>query len=243
MSLLKEIKDIMYPAKCAVCDSLLERQERYLCKKCHKKLPLIDGVLSNRCAKCSKEIDMGKSLCLDCQKNKHVFEQAHGVFKYNDVTGKIIAQLKYFGKTGYVEGIAYDMAANTHIIMKKWQPQIIIPVPLHISKLRTRGFNQAGVIADEFAKLYDIACADRILVRTHKTLPQKYFDNVERKRNLQSAFAVNVKELKKYPGVTRVLLVDDIYTTGSTMEACAQALKMAGIKEVYCLCMCIGNGM
>ena len=193
----------MYPAKCAVCDSLLERQERYLCKKCHKKLPLIDGVLSNRCAKCSKEIDMGKSLCLDCQKNKHVFEQAHGVFKYNDVTGKIIAQLKYFGKTGYVEGIACDMAA----------------------------------------KLYDIACADRILVRTHKTLPQKYFDNVERKRNLQSAFAVNVKELKKYPGVTRVLLVDDIYTTGSTMDACAQALKMAGIKEVYCLCMCIGNGM
>ena len=107
---------------------------------------------------------------------------------------------------------------------------------MYAAKQRKRGYNQAELIARELSKNLNLICASEILVRTRKTTPMKELNDEERRKNVERAFLVkeNVVKYKK------ILLVDDIYTSGATMEACTRILLEAGISEVYILSICIG---
>ena len=130
------------------------------------------------------------------------------------------------------------MKMNCGDIIAKWNPDVLVPVPIHASKLRVRGFNQAELIAEELGKATGIPVDTQSLERTVKTVPMKELDNVQRRKNLENAFKV-AQNIVKYK---KVLIVDDIYTTGATLDACATILKSAGVAEVYGLSLCIGNG-
>ena len=111
-------------------------------------------------------------------------------------------------------------------------PDVIIPIPLNRKKLRTRGFNQAELLAKVIGRRMNIPVDTKVLIRSHWTEPQKNLSPVQRFANLKKAFQVHLNPRKQYK---TVLLIDDIYTTGSTMDACAKLLKEHGIfKSLFC---------
>ena len=122
--------------------------------------------------------------------------------------------------------------------LKQWDIDLIIPVPLHASRKRRRGFNQAEIIAEELSHLTGIPVRNDLLFRIRRTRPQKRLGENERRQNLQGAFAV--KKTQSLP--SNILLIDDIYTTGSTVERCAKMLRLAGAENVYFLTVSIGQG-
>ncbi len=116
---------------------------------------------------------------------------------------------------------------------------MIIPIPLHPSRKRVRGYNQAEILADELSLLTGIPARNDILYRIKRTSPQKKLDGSGRRKNLRGAFAV--KRGENLP--QNVLLIDDIYTTGSTVERCAKMLRLGGVQNVYFLTVSIGQGI
>ena len=118
----------------------------------------------------------------------------------------------------------------------------VIPMPIHKKKRRKRGFNQAEIFAKGIAEMLDQPMYTKIVERIHDTKPQKQLSPGERKNNLKKAFRGNLKEYQKAGMPKRVLVIDDIYTTGSTAEAVTTALKQLGVQEVYVFCIAIGKG-
>lgn len=233
------IKKLFYPSKCAVCKCIIDNDINYMCQSCYRQITFIKG---QRCSKCSKSIIGDTDICDDCRKTVHEYRQGHAIMKYDEYSGRIVAALKYEGRRELAPLIANDIAYRSRLIMKKWRPKIITTVPLHISKIRSRGFNQSELIAREFAKLYGVRFEGGLILRIRKTMPQKQFDDKGRKKNLQGAFCID-EDIRKGIGYAGpVLIFDDIYTTGSTIDACAVALKDAGFKDVYFLTLCIGDG-
>lgn len=206
-----------------------------ICGNCFKQLPLIT---MPKCEKCGKPVPKGDSLCYDCTKMEHSFTEGMGIFLYDEVMRKSLYKFKYSGRKEY--GQFYGMAAWYYgkEKLKAWNPQVIIPIPVHASRLRSRGYNQAEVIADALGRYLKIPVRKNVLIRQSKTVAQKELTVEERRKNLKHAFGV----LEKIVPWKRILLVDDIYTTGSTMDSAADALKKCGIEEIYALSICIGKG-
>lgn len=152
-----------------------------------------------------------------------------------------MAAIKYKNRREYLDFYAeladYRLAEKVRYL----KPEVLVPVPVHPSRLRRRGFNQALELAGRLAKKWDIPVAAGMLIRIRKTMPQRNLNPGERLRNLQEAFAVNPEWTARRPAPQTVLLVDDIYTTGSTMEACARVLKQAGVERIYFVTVCIGT--
>ena len=134
--------------------------------------------------------------------------------------------------------------SNTKAVMKMQhfsrKPDFLIPVPLHRHRRWFRGYNQAEILAEEIGKRLHLPVETDVLCRSLDTSPQKQLDDKARYRNMSSAFYVPESAGYKLNG-KRVVLIDDIYTTGSTLEACAGELKKAGVSEIYSACLCIGR--
>ena len=148
-----------------------------------------------------------------------------------------MAAVKYRNKREYLDFYSCAAAVRFGERIRTAGIQRIVPVPIHSSRLRKRGFNQAGELADRLSKELQIPAA-RLLLRVKKTDPQKGLGAGGRLKNLEQAFLA----LPEAGSFERVLLVDDIYTTGSTAEACTRALLKAGVKKVYFFAVCIGHG-
>lgn len=233
------IWDIFYPEKCMLCGKILKRGLSGVCGGCRKKMPYITG---DRCMKCSKKTDGTESVCLDCKKHRHIYRQGYALFCYDRNTEHIIAGIKYSGKWRNIDWLTKELVYHASVYIRKWNPQLIVPVPLHKSKLRKRGFNQAGLVARIVAAKYGIPYDDKLILRRKNTRPQKNLDDSERKYNLKNAFVVDNKRYNNYKRPERIILVDDIYTSGSTIDECAAELMKAGAKDVYFLALCVGNG-
>lgn len=149
--------------------------------------------------------------------------------------------IKYKNKREYLDFYAAAMDRRFRKLVKSWQADVLIPIPVHPSRKRSRGYNQAEELAVRLSKYWDIPVDCDLLVRSKKTAPQRKLNPEERLKNLQEAFA-----LSETYGASQlpecVILIDDIYTTGSTIEACARRLKAAGVKKIHFLSICIGGG-
>ncbi|MGN0158769.1 MAG: ComF family protein [Brotaphodocola sp.] len=166
------------------------------------------------------------------------FESGAALFNYNEAAKKSMAAIKYRNKREYLDFYAEVMAYRFSHIIKNWHPDVLIPIPVHPSRRRKRGFNQAEELAERLSKKLEIPIESSLLVRRRKTAPQRELNPRQRLENLRQAFAVN-------PSIVvpeSVVLIDDIYTTGSTIEACTRVLKAAGVREVHFLVICIGGG-
>lgn len=205
-----------------------------ICSGCADRLPLVTG---ERCIKCGKPISSEK-YCDDCKEQNHVFDQGIGIFLYEEVMRKSISYFKYMGRQEY--GAFYGMAAWKYgkEMLKRWEPEVLIPIPIHISRRIARGYNQAEIIACALAKQIHLPVIADAVIRVERTKAQKELSPKERKQNLEHAF-----QLRKTPFLwKRVLLIDDIYTTGSTADAVSRVLRAAGVQEIYVLSICIGRG-
>jgi len=237
----ESILNILYPRCCPICGEIVSIKGEYACLACCDK-PILIG--EPRCKKCSKPIeDEEVELCHDCKRNHHNYTRGYALWLYDATMKKSIADFKYKGRKEYGDFYSREIIKNLGTIIMEINPDVIVPIPLHKLKERKRGFNQAEVIARGISRELKIPMAKNLIVRNKNTLPQKQLNDVERLRNLEKAFSISKKEYLKYRDpILKVLLIDDIYTTGSTIEACTKILHKYGVQKVYFICLCIGKG-
>lgn len=176
--------------------------------------------------------------CADCMRRRHTFEYGIALFNYNEAARHSMAQIKYGNKREYLDFYGAAAAAGFGKTIRRIHADALVPVPVHASRKKMRGFNQAEILAEIIGKKLGIPVKPEMLIRNKKTLPQKDLSASERLKNLSGAFAAGKME----DGIRRVILVDDIYTTGSTVEACARALRAAGVEQVYFVVICMTGG-
>ena len=228
---------MIFPAKCPVCGEILAYgSEKRICEKCRASLPY---VLPPRCQKCSKPIDSKESIyCFDCKNKTFLYDRGWALWLYKGDVVKPIYQFKYSYKKVYAKYFAKELFIHFNRVFINEQIDVIIPVPIHKSKYNQRGYNQAEEIAKELGVLCNIEVVN-LLTRNKPTVAQKNLNNKERKKNLDNAFALEVNDF----GFKNILIVDDIYTTGSTINACTKALKIYNTNaKVFFVCICIGCG-
>jgi len=124
-------------------------------------------------------------------------------------------------------------------VIRGWNAQALVPVPIHSSRQKDRGFNQAECLAQEIGKRLQIPVCRDLLIRVRKTVPQKELDETERQNNLKKAFKMGINSVK----LDTIIMIDDIYTTGSTIDACAAVLLKNGVKKIYFITAAVGQGL
>lgn len=231
------ILDFIFPKRCLCCGKL----GHYLCLKCNNNIKKIE---TNICPVCEYHSIDGKTHP-KCQ-TKYAIDGLISFWKYEGLVKKIIHKIKYnpFVSDSIKEIIInsdfYNLnpdekwIKNYSLSFKKYLKEnpILIPIPLHKSRYRWRGFNHSVIIAKTLAKRWNLKVNEKILIRTKKTKPQAELKGEERKKNIQNAFkSIKVSDFKIQN--SNFILVDDIWTTGSTLKTCATLLKRNGAKSVW----------
>ncbi len=239
MFLEKLVQRLVFPDKCVVCHRLLRGDsgmEEALCRECKRTVrPLTEP----RCKRCSKPILDGEGeLCGDCREREFLVERGMALYPYDDSMQKAIRDFKYEGNLTGGRYFGRQLLVHLGDWIRQLSPEVLVPVPIHKKRMRFRGFNQAEILARIVGGGLGIPVDTEYLVRTQNTKPQKELDLTTRIFNLRKSFAVT----KQGISYQNVLLVDDIYTTGATLEACAAVLKQYGTQYISFLCLCIGEG-
>jgi ComF family protein len=225
------ILDLCLPRTCAGCrQTWMLAEEGHWCPEC---TPSLDWIKSPLCPSCGTPfLDSPESddhLCGDCLRNSFAFDVARSAVLYAGVVRDRIHQLK-FGCQLHWSPALVDLLVDTGHWAEALQPvDFILPVPLHRQRLQERGFNQAGLMAGELGRRRSIPVRFGVLVRQRATQPQTRLGRRERLENVQGAFTVAKRELVQDRSV---LLIDDVFTTGTTLNECARVLKRAGAHRV-----------
>ena len=186
--------------------------------------------------KCGKELCTNQEYCTDCAGHTHLFCQGRGLYVYSHVAGSIY-RFKYSGRQEYAAFFGRQMAEAYADYIRAIRPDALIPVPLHEDRYRKRGYNQAELLAVEMGRRLSIPVYDKIVVRVKNTIPQKELNCVQRQNNLKKAFKIVTNDVK----LNTIILIDDIYTTGSTIDAITAVLSEAGVERVFFLTLAIGS--
>lgn len=226
--------DLLYPPRCPICDEVAA-EGFPICPHCRKS---IRAVREPVCKKCGKPIGgFREEFCGDCVRKSHGFTQGKAVWVYEKKVKESIYRFKYQNRRDYGRAYAKEMAERYGGWIKNNRIQAILPIPLYHRKKKQRGFNQAEVVAAELGEILGIPVERDLLVRVRNTRPQKELSESERKNNLKKSF----KTVKSVVQLKHILIVDDIYTTGSTMDAASSVLKEAGAGDIYFCCIGIGT--
>lgn len=233
--------DCLYPRRCPVCGEIVMPKGRLICPDCERQISRVEEPVCKRCGR--QVTDETTEYCPDCMRRSHAFDQGGSLCNYNEAARKSMGKIKYQGRREYLDFYGTELAKRFGKQMMQIGADALVPVPVHPERKRKRGFNQAEVLAVRISAELEkqqgrtIPVRTDLLFRTKKTLPQKDLSAAERLKNLESAFEAGAIP----PDIRRVILVDDIYTTGSTADACAKTLKRAGISGVYVVTACIGS--
>ena len=230
-----KLVDMIFPPVCPVCNEIVTGGGRGICPGCEAKLTYTGDCV---CLKCGKPVDEDEEYCSDCLRIAHEYNEGRAALVYDEITSKSIYRFKYNHKREYAAVYGRIMEERLGKKIKSWDVDAIIPVPVHKSRLRKRGYNQAQLIADELSKRLSIPVCNTLVTRSAATKVQKELGALERQNNLKKAFNVMANDVK----YNSVLIVDDIYTTGATVDAMARCLKGVGIQNVYFVSLCIGRG-
>ena len=228
---IESFLELLYPEKntCFVCNNYDESiSDKYICKDCENKLKKLELPL---CLKCSKPIhDISNNFCTDCKTNERAFETSKSLYSYEGMTKISIYDFKYHNKPYF-----YRMFGNLLLNYMKENNytsfDCITSVPLHKSKLRIRGYNQAELMAKYLSCKLSIPYADT-LKRIKKTTKQSQHNKNERRMNIKDAFEIKNQDKIKNIKNSSVLLVDDVFTTGATAHECSKALLGFGVAKV-----------
>ncbi|MEN8257114.1 MAG: ComF family protein [Thermodesulfobacteriota bacterium] len=221
------LADLCFPPHCLCCATPLPWAGKIeICPTC---LPKLDSMTTPHCPVCGvmyAKSGGGSHICGLCLEKKYAFDRARSVFCYNEEIGTLIHSLKFAGKKTGLRTMA-TLAGNSSLNGLN-TPDIIVPVPLHLDKLRSRGFNQSLLLA----KVLFPEQKEKIgnyLIRSRPTQPQTGLKGDERRKNVVGAFALPKPETV---AGKKICLVDDVFTTGTTVNECAKTLKKAGAASV-----------
>ena len=222
--LFKSLADALNPQgiKCVICGADARKEENGFCAKCRGKLPFNGRV----CVRCGVDIKTMNDYCGECGKNNYAFDEARSPFRYEGEAMKLIRRLKFGGQKYLAKPMSKLMAET--LLRQNWRFDAVTYIPMNRSGLKNRGYNQARLLAEEICDIIQkpMFCG---MAKKEGVIPQEGLDYNGRKDNVKGAFLVT----EKPPG--RLLLVDDVKTTGATLGEAAKALKKAGCREVYCL--------
>ena len=228
--------ELLFPRRCVVCDKPVEKMGNYVCKKCRPKIKYVE---SPYCMKCGKSLEQAEEeYCRDCRETAHFFKKGRALYEYESIKMSVY-RYKYQGRKEYAEFFGTELAKKLGNEIKTWKADVIVPVPLHKDREKKRGYNQAAVIARKLGDSLHIPVEEKMVERIRPTLAQKNLKGKERQNNLKNAFKIRQNDVK----LKTVIVVDDIYTTGATMDEIAGCLKRAGVKEVYCISLAVGKGI
>jgi ComF family protein len=212
--------DLLFPKYCVGCG----KDGSFICRHCQQSLKRITAPICPRCGRPQPD----GTLCHDCRDWRAAIDGIRSPFRFEGVIREAIHQLKY----GNLRALAPVLAGLLYVYLKD-NPipvEVFVPVPMHQKRLRERGYNQSTLLARELAKLTGLPVGDDCLVRQRHTPPQARTASVqERKSNIADAFACG----DSAPQGRQVLLIDDVATSGTTLDACAAALKAVGAVSAW----------
>ena len=242
------IAEAIFPSNiyCICCGSLIDRSRPYaLCDLCVKKFHWITGRTCEKCGKALPDTYRGR-FCYDCIRIDHVFEKGFSCLVYGLHEREVLLDFKYNGKGYYgakFGDILYDRMACETI-----EPDVIIPVPISTGRMKKRGYNQSALMARRLAKRWGVPIDEGILIRQKDTQLLRSLNPADRRLALADAFAINAKgtasgkqAIDERLKCKTVLLVDDIFTTGATVDTCSKVLLDAGAAKVYVLTLASGG--
>lgn len=226
----REIKgaavQLLFPLRCPVCDRIVKPSGEKICLECLGKLKPITAPW---CLKCGKKLRRQGELCSQCREGReHYFIGARALYEYRSAAVPIY-RFKYGGRREYGDFFGEEMGRFLGDYIRNLKPDGLIPIPLHPRRMRRRGYNQAQVLARALGRYLNLPVYEKILFRIKNTTPLKNQNYKERQNNLKKAFLVGKNDVK----LNTILLVDDIYTTGSTIDEAARILLDSGVKRVY----------
>jgi len=224
---------VFFPSFCKLCSSLLEVPgERIVCFSCLEK---VRPLRSSYCLCCGRffEGEGRPHFCQNCLEKKPAFSCHRSCARYTGKLKDLILLFKY----GHYKVLGKDLARFAYSALEKeeglwWGVEAIVPIPLHPKREKKRGFNQARILARELASLKSIELLEGQLVKVKNVPPQTSLEREEREKNVRGAY--EVAKRKRIKGKI-LLLIDDVYTTGSTLRECSAVLREAGAKEVRAL--------
>ncbi|MFT5697186.1 MAG: ComF family protein [Desulforhopalus sp.] len=220
--------DVLFPPRCAVCNTYQDADDvNSICSGCISRLRFVEEPV---CAICGMEIygtGTTSAICGDCLKRRPPFEQARSLFRYGAEVRILISKLKYNKDTSVLA--ALGQLATGYDLSLFDSCDYIVPVPLHKNRMQQRGFNQALLLAKVCFGKRDKRIRATVLRRTRNTVPQVSLGGKERRRSLKNVFAVN-----SHIDISgsSICLIDDVYTTGTTVSECARALLAGGADRV-----------
>jgi len=233
---LKVALDTVLPPLCHLCKaSIPDTREELLCDHCLEKCYRIQSPLCLVCGipfLTSQGID---HVCGRCQTAPPPFRAARAAFLYEASVKELIHRFKYGHKVLLAHPIGCFIARYLSEFVVEVEPDLLMPIPLHRTRLRERCFNQAQLLGEVLAKMWDIPLSIGNLQRVRQTVPQTNLTADERARNVRGAFAMS--EPAQIQG-KRVLLVDDVLTTGSTVAECSRVLHAGGAEAVCVVTAC-----
>lgn len=228
--LVRPLLDLLLPPLCPSCRNLVA-EPGSLCPDCWKGMDFLAQPFCQRCGlPFSFDAGDGEALvCAACLDDPPPWREARSVLRYNDASKGLILAFKHADRTDLAPALARWMArAGTPLLDRA---EIIVPVPLHWTRLFARRFNQSALLAHALGRIARMPVAPDLLTRTRRTASQGHLKRGERFGNVKGAFAVRPRQLAEIQGKT-VLLVDDVLTSGATAKECARILLKAGAKEV-----------
>lgn len=235
MAVLSGLLNLVYPAVCGICEAKLAdggQNGLSICDKC------LSGIKRNKppfCKRCGRSLYGAAEpveICFECRGRRFSYERSWSCLLYEGIAKEVLHLLKYskrlsFGAV-FCELSAGFIRENPEILSGM---DTVIAVPLHEAKLREREFNQAHLLAKAIVKEFGLKDLSRCLIRAYPTSPQSKLDKSERLKNVKDTF--KAREGLSLRG-KNILLADDLFTTGATLNECARILKESGVKKIHC---------
>ena len=227
-------KELLFPLRCVICDEVTDDKVAGICKKCVVKIKYVTVPF---CMKCGKHITKEEGeYCTDCSKRKHYFAQGTALYEYGSMADSLF-RFKYASRAEYAGFYGRELWERRGRWLMSLNADALVPVPAHSSRVRKRGYNQAALIAEELSKYSGIPVNEKLIVKKKRTRSQKELSLWQRQNNLKKAFKILQNDVK----LNTVVIIDDIYTTGSTIDAVAELLLQSGVCKIYFMVLAIGQ--
>jgi ComF family protein len=229
-TIVARLGHLIYPRRCLECGEDLDSEDGGpLCANHRRDVVLVEDPFCERCGQKMFAAATGELLCAECRTTTPHFDRAFSATIYNDVMKSLVHAYKYGMRQYLAAALARWMIEFAHRQIDAGSLDAIVPVPLHWRRFQYRGFNQAIALARPLGREFRLPIVRHVLRRRRHTVPQVNLRPEERRKNIKGAFGV--RRAERIEGKC-LLLVDDVYTTGATINECARVLKSAGAASV-----------
>ncbi len=235
-SAVSSLLDLLFPPRCPICERILLKEEPFICARCARELPFVREPFCMRCGKPVSNHE--KELCADCETHNHLFDEGRAVFLYEKGVRLSVNRLKFYNHREYIPFYGECLLGLYLEMAPLWKAQCLVPIPMHPRKRAIRGFDQAQLLAGYLSMRCNLPVLDNLLIRSRFTKSSKKLGRSDRRKNLRGVFRIH--DGADIP--ESVILIDDIFTTGATMDEASLALREAGVRRIYFLTVCIGRG-